>query len=155
MSGFLGTRPLLFACAQKPSKIPPLLPGVHVSACAQACVPRRAQAGRGSQGAGDGWLGPIFLPGALGCGSSGEGPRDTSPPPLRAPPLPFAFPAPPVPRRPAPPRANPLPPVTPMLTEALSGRRAAGWWLLPLRLQCALWLGAAGGRWRCWGRRRL
>lgn len=45
---------------------------------------------------------------------------------------------------PVPSRARPLPPVTPMLTEALSGRRAAGWWLLPLRLQCALWWGLLG-----------
>lgn len=43
-----------------------------------------------------------------------------------------------------PPLGRLLAPVTPMLTEALSGRRGAGWWLLPLRLQCALWL----ARWR-------
>lgn len=52
-----------------------------------------------------------------------------------------------------PPLGRLLPPVTPMLTEALSGGRGAGWWLLPLRLQCALWLAGwrgAGddGRWR-------
>lgn len=63
----------------------------------------------------------------------------------------FSFPLPrptlisvPFPRlRPAipePPTTRLLAPVTPMLTEALSGRRGAGWCLLPLRLQCALWL---------------
>lgn len=43
-----------------------------------------------------------------------------------------------------PPLGRLFPPVTPMLTEALSGRRGAGWWLLPLRLQCAVLL----ARWR-------
>lgn len=116
-------------------------------ACAHTLVPCAwPRLGALVWGPGDGRLRSTDLPGrptfqpprALGAGGGAPGR-------FPAPPLTFTLPAPPAPRRPAPPRASPLPPVTPMLTEALSGRRGAGWWLLPLRLQCALWLGAVGG----------
>lgn len=53
-----------------------------------------------------------------------------------------------------PPLGRLFPPVTPIADGGSVRRQGAGWWLLPLRLQCALWLarwkgaGDDGGRWR-------
>lgn len=141
VSRFLGIRPRFFPCAENPYKsglnLQPLLQSIlRVQGTSLCTAQGRGWPRQSGDEAMDVWGRPTFP----APGSGGVGPRADSPP--RPPRLSLSPPRPPPPLGA---RASPLPPVTPMLIEALSGRRGAGWWLLPLRLQCALWLGAVGG----------
>lgn len=136
MSRFLDTKLLLFRCAQNLWARRTAEPAILSPRCACVPVHTHAQAPRRTQAGCESGQHPHLTP----AGLARPGPRASSVSPRPAPHLPRLAPP-----RPAPPRARPLPPVTPMLIEeALSGRRGAGWWLLPLRFQCALWLGAVG-----------